>query len=367
MATLVTIRTPAGERWVLAIAGDRFVDPDTVDIDREFATSELWALPGLADAHAHLTMTNPSDIGGLSDETMIRNIPATSWAHVERGVLLILDKGAGSDLSLITLHHDEDLRPEAEVAGALIRPAGGYMPGFGAEVSPNELSEHVRTKASKAGGWVKIIGDWPRRGQGPVSNYSLEQLAEAVEIVHAAGARVAVHTMAFAASDAVAAGVDSIEHGPFLTQDDLVSLGARNGAWVPTIANMESVREMLGPDSSGGRMFTEGLNRVRENLPLAEDAGVTVLAGTDLAIPHGTVSIEAERLHAYGLTSAAATDAASTNAYRYTGRTDRLSAGSPASAVFFDQNPYDRIETLQHPALVVHRGRLIEGSRAGLS
>ena len=74
-------------------------------------------------------------------------------------MLLILDKGGSTDLSIASLDHDADLRPHVEVAGAMIHPAGGYMPGFGVEVEPDELVEHVRTVADTRGGWVKIVGD----------------------------------------------------------------------------------------------------------------------------------------------------------------------------------------------------------------
>lgn len=364
MSLLLTIRPLEGSPYPLAVDGAMFVTPDDSsegNLD-EIDTSSLWALPGLADSHAHLTMTSPRDIAGITEDAMLANIPRTAWAHVDRGVLLIMDKGGGSDISLVSLDHDLDVRPEADVAGAIIHPAGGYMPGFGAEVEPDDLVEHVREKASKRGGWVKIVGDWPRKGIGPVNNYPLDRLTEAVDVVHEAGARVAVHTMAGSASDAVAAGVDSIEHGPFLTQDDLRTLAARRGAWVPTVVNMLDVIKMLGADSSGGRLFVQGLAQMRENLPLAEELGVTVLAGTDMAVPHGEVSAEAIRLREYGLSDRAATDAASISAYAYTGRTDRLQPGTLADVVFFADNPYDNVEVLANPALIIHRGRIIEHS-----
>ena len=362
MATLITITPPSGEPYPLAIEGTHFVDPADTVIDGEIDTVGLWALPGLADAHAHLTMTTPDDIKGISDEHMLANIPVHAWAHVERGVLLILDKGGGSDLSLVSLDHDADLRPHIEVAGGIIHPKGGYMAGFGVEVEPDDLIDHVRNVASTRGGWVKIIGDWPRRGRGPVVNYPFDRLTEAVEVVHAAGARVAIHTMAHAASEAVAAGVDSIEHGPFLTGDDVTALAARGGAWVPTIVNMLHFVDVLGADSTGGRMFLDGLDRMRDNLPLAESLGLTVLAGTDMAVPHGEVSTEAMRLHEYGLSHGAASAAASTSAYAYVGKDDALAAGRVADAVFFDRDPFTDVSVLAAPQLIVHRGRIIGGA-----
>lgn len=358
MSTLITIRRSGSDPYEVAIDGNRLIEPDE-SVTEEIDTSRWWALPGLADAHAHLTMQVPSDIHGITEEQALANIPAMAWAQVERGVLLILDKGGASDLTLRSLELAEDVRPHVEVAGALIHPAGGYVSGFGAEVEAEDLIEHVRSRAETRGGWVKIVGDWPRKGEGPKNNYPLDRLAEAVEVVHAAGARLAIHSMAHSASDAVAAGVDSIEHGPFLTAEDLRRLAARGGAWVPTVVNMIGVRDTLGADSSGGRMFTEGLERMRVNLPLAESLGVTVLAGTDMAVPHGEVAIEAQRLREYGLSDRAAADAASVAAYRYTGRSDRLGPGDPADVVFFASDPHEDVTTLTKPVLVVRSGSLI--------
>lgn len=359
MATLLTIRPLEGEPVRIAIDGTLFADPEEVTIDSEIDTSGLWAVPGLADAHAHLTMQVPRDIHGISEEQMRANIPAMAWAQVDRGVLLILDKGSASDLSLLSLDHDADLRPHVEVAGAIIRPAGGYVSDFGAEVEPDDLIEHIRTRAETRGGWVKIIGDWPRKGEGPKNNYPLDRLTEAVAVAHEAGARVAVHTMAYAASDAVAAGADSIEHGPFLTSDDLGVLASRGGAWVPTVANMLDVLNTLGRDSSGGKLFIEGLERMRENLPLAESLGVTVLAGTDMGVRHGEVSMEAKRLVEYGMSNRGATRAASLDAYGYVGMTDTFRPGATADAVFFRDHPYDDVSVLADPAIVIRRGRTI--------
>lgn len=358
MEALLTIRPPEGDTYRIAIDGHRFADPSD-DIDDVIDTASLWALPGLADAHAHLTMNSSSDIKGITEEAMLTNIPLNAWAHVENGVLLILDKGGASDLTLVSLDHDADLRPYVEVAGGLIYPTGGYMAGFGLEVEPDDLVEHVRTKAVTRGGWVKIIGDWPRKGLGPLNNYPLETLSEAVDVVHEAGARVAIHTMADAASDAVAAGADSIEHGPFLTANDLRALAARGGAWVPTIVNMLHIIDMLGPDSSGGKLLLKGLETMRYNLPLAEELGVTVLAGTDLAIPHGDVAIEATRLKEYGLSNRAATEATSTSAFAYVGRSNSIRPGKTADVVFFEENPYENVATLRHPKLIIRRGNII--------
>ncbi len=309
-------------------------------------------------------MDSIENVDAITDDTMRESIPRNSWAHLEHGVLLLIDKGGKSDVSVAVLDHDADLRPHVEAAGAMIAPAGGYYPDFGAEVEPDDLAAHIATSAATSGGWVKLVGDWPRRGQGPVNNWSYDVLVEAVEVAHNTGARVAIHSMAHSASEAVAAGVDSIEHGPFLTEEDLAILAARGGAWVPTIVNMYKLVEMLGEDSSGGRMFMAGIDRMRTNLALAESLGVTVLAGTDMAVSVGKVAVEAMLLHEHGLSDAAALASVSTDAYAYANRPTSPTIGHDADVVFFEDSPLDDLSVLSHPALIVRRGRVVGGSRA---
>ena len=352
------IHLPYADPYEIGVAGSRFVEPDRSTADLP-DTTDLWALPGLADSHAHVSMTSLADFDAITDDSMASTIPANTWAHLDHGVVLILDKGGKTDATLMMLDHDADLRLHIEAAGAMVHPAGGYYDGFGTEVEPDDLIDYIGAAASLRGGWLKLVGDWPRRGQGPVNNWPIDVLREAVEVTHAGGARVAIHSMAHSASEAVAAGVDSIEHGPFLTDDDLRSLATRGGAWVPTIVNMLHLRDMLGADSSGGRMFQEGLDRMRSTLPLAEDLGVTVLAGTDMAVPPGEVATEALRLREYGLSNQGAARATTTSAFDYVGRSDRPRVGEEADAVFFDENPFEDVAVLARPRMILRRGNIV--------
>ncbi len=104
----------------------------------------------------------------------------------------------------------------------------------------------------------------------------------------------------------------------------------------------------------------DGLANLRELLPEAERLGVTILAGTDLAVPHGDVAEEAVKLHEYGLSAAAAVTAVSTAAYDYLGADRRLAPGSPANVVFFADDPQDHLETLRDPQVIIRAGRVVK-------
>lgn len=359
MRTLITVTEPGGQPVPLVIEGEHFTNPDEGPIDTEIDTVGWFATPGLADCHAHIGMSTMAEMLDLSDDDYRHNAKRNAWLQIEGGVLLVADKGSGSDVTLEILAAPPTERPEAVMAGRIIAPAGGYYAGYGHEVDEAGLIDAVRAVDDRAQ-WVKIIGDWPRKGKGPQANYTEAALTKAVEVAHAAGRRVAIHTMAPAGvRSAVDAGVDSIEHGPFLSVDDLAVLAARRGAWVPTVTNIEFLRDYLGADSSGGRLMAESLANLRRLLPEAERLGMTVLAGTDLAVPHGRIAAEAIKLHDYGLSAAAALNATSTAAYDYLGFDRRLAPGSPANVVFFADDPRQNIATLGEPQLIIRAGRAI--------
>jgi len=210
---------------------------------------------------------------------------------------------------------------------------------------------------------LKLVGDWPRKGHGVVSNFTEAQLGVIVAAAHRRGLRVAIHAAGpDSPSPAVAVGVDSIEHGLFLSQDDLRVLGARGGAWVPTIAAMEGIRETLGTDSSGGRLLTAGLNNVRDVIGIAASHGVQVLGGTDLHLSHGTVSLEAERLEAYGLSAESALAGITDNGYRYFGSDRTFGSGQSADVVVCRADPRHDLTTLRDPSFVMRAGHIIARS-----
>jgi imidazolonepropionase-like amidohydrolase len=195
---------------------------------------------------------------------------------------------------------------------------------------------------------------------GPVVNFDEAELRAAVAVAEAAGAKVAIHAMApETPSLAVAAGVHSIEHGLFLSPEDVSALGRRSGMWVPTLLRAEATLAQLGAASTGGRLFTEGLARLRSMLPIAIEAGVSVLTGTDLVGSPAQVAAEALRLRDYGLTARQVVESVSIEGHVATGRDAGFNPGTPANAVLFPADPVVEPEVLAHPAMVVRLGRVI--------
>lgn len=337
-------------------APSRVDDPDVLDCTTQYA------LPGLVDAHAHLQANGVAEMVAAGEPDPAE-MAANAQAQLAAGVLTIADKGSKSDSTLEMLQFDPRRRPKLEMAGEIIVTPDGYYPGFGKVVAPEDAATAAEAATRTPATWVKFIGDWPRRGIGTVSNFELEHLAAAVTVAHAAGCRVAIHTMApGTAHDAVTAGVDSIEHGLFLTRSDLDALGARRGAWVPTIAAMEAAAESLRPGSSGQALIRDGLDNVRDLLKHARTAGVRVLAGTDLALRHGDVATELVRLVDYGLSPGDVVEAALFEALTYLGFASGLEIGDPADLICVSADPREDLTVLRAPSLVMRMGRVVATS-----
>jgi hypothetical protein len=282
-------------------------------------------------------------------------------AALAAGVTLLIDKG-WRDATAVNLvdHLPADERPEIEAASVMHAVAGGYYAGFAKEIAPGAIARDVEAAAMTGRGWVKLVGDWPRPGQGPLPNFSEAELSVAVEVAALGGARVAIHTMApDVPSMAVRAGVQSIEHGLFLTSDDIRDLGERGGMWVPTVVQMEAIVIQLGSESSGGRLILEGLQNVQALLGEAVEAGVHVLTGTDLAISSAEVAKEAIRLSEMGMSPESVVRAVSVSGFEAVGGSPRFEPGESADVVLFSANPVDDPGVLGHPTTIVRKGSLV--------
>ncbi|HEY3231431.1 MAG TPA: amidohydrolase family protein, partial [Roseiflexaceae bacterium] len=312
-----------------------------------------WALPGLVDAHAHLSL----DFGGArlcqgSDELIAANLEA----HSKAGVLVVRDTGMVPGARI-----DRRLArgPHILTAGRFLAPAGRYHAPLYKAVGPEQLVAAALAEVADGATWVKVIADFPGPDGNwfaPRVNYAPDALRALVSAAHDAGARVAAHVSGPFVAEVVRAGVDSIEHGPLIDADLLTVMAQRGTAWTPTLLTVAGVLDQLAmTNSSIGAQAREALARLNETLPLAAQFGVPILAGTDES-PPGSVAREVAQLRRFGLSAVAALAAASTAARAYLG----LPAFSAsADLVTFAADPRSDPEALAKPAAVVRAGRRI--------
>jgi imidazolonepropionase-like amidohydrolase len=233
------------------------------------------------------------------------------------------------------------------------------------EVEPDGLADAVTEEARAGDGWVKLVGDWIDRSLGEQADlkplWPRDALGRAVRRVHEAGARVTVHAFSRAgAADALAAGVDCIEHGTGLDAALMAEAARRGVAVVPTMIQ----RGNFAAIAAGGARFPAWrahLERLHaERLDQAAAlwrAGVRLLLGTDAgtAIPHGSIAQEALGLAAAGVPASHVVSAATWSAREFLGFPG-IEEGASADLVVYSSDPREDIAVLARPKAVILRG-----------
>jgi imidazolonepropionase-like amidohydrolase len=306
-----------------------------------------FALAGLVDSHAHPSVTADDGEPFLADRRYAEN---KLDEYAARGVTLIRDAGGLSTVTLDFARSPMPARPLVTAAGRYLSTADRYFPKMYVPTSPDQLLDAIRDEVAAGAQWVKIIGDFPHWGEaGPVRDslamtYDVDTLRQAVQTAHSLGARLALHSM-LPAADLVAIGVDSFEHGHALSREDVEALGARAGAWTPTLSATMFHRDH--PDPVVRDRVSALSERLRDVLPHAVAHGVRVLAGTDV---YGTIDQEIRLLAEFGLTVEQAIAAAGSVARDY------LGIAPEGDLVTYDTDPRSNPEVLASPAAVVIRG-----------
>lgn len=345
--TVVRVRghaLPDGE-WVDLYAEDDRWTSDPVPGAELVA--EGWLLPGLVDAHTH---PGAEALGEPLDEDTLRR---DLHEHVTSGVTMIRSPGLAGDPPS-WFGRDPDV-PRAVHAGPWLAQHGQFFDGWGRRVDHADLP-HVAAAQAGLTGWAKLIADW-----GPDDDpIPVEVLSAVVREVHAAGGRVAVHSQQSAGgAAAVAAKVDSLEHGMCLDPALLARMAEQGTALTPTLSVITGSLEMARarPDSPRRSWYVEGASVHGQLAAAAAEAGVTLLAGTD-SRPHGRIADEIRALAAAGVPRHDALGAGSWTARSYLGL-DGLVPGAPADAVVYDADPRTDLSQLDAPRAVVLRGRLV--------
>ena len=308
-----------------------------------------YVLPGLVDAHAHLTI-DMSDTGlpTGSDELVRANLRAQRDA----GVLLVRDIGRVRDENLPAGADD----PELHQAGRFLGPANGWVPELHVATPPEALLDTVVAQLAKGVHWIKVVGDW-RYGAEIRQNYETDLLREVAVLTRSGGARLAVHALGpDACRAAVEAGADSVEHGCHLDADLLAAMAERGAAWTPTLSAVTSPPPADATDEDRRRQ-ADRIDSLRAHLPRAVALGVPVLAGTDTAA-HGSIAGEVALLVEFGLTPVDALRAATTAARAFLGA-PALEDGAPADLVTYDADPREDPEVLRHPRAILRAGRRV--------
>ena len=221
--------------------------------------------------------------------------------------------------------------------------------------------------AVRGDGWVKLVGDWISRETGDLApSFPTGAFADAIAVAHEHGARVTAHCFGHEVlGGLIEAGIDCIEHGTGLGEDQIETMATRGVALVPTVMQLDKFPEYAAAGRSKFPAYASTITdlyvRRRDTIMAAYDAGVALYAGSDNGgiSRHGNLAGEVIAMTSLGLPADYALGAASWRARAWLGWNAGLDEGAPADFVVYDANPLEDLSVLLRPSVVVLRGRVV--------
>jgi imidazolonepropionase-like amidohydrolase len=352
----------------------------TIDLPNE------WITPGLMDAHVHLTLTEvtggnaPFESFYLKESSTFRGLRGLKNAQDLLRAGFTTVREVGNDANYAT----EDVKraiqagmfdgPTILSAGKIIAPFGGQSTAIPAEQgpfwryeyidadTPEEMRKAVRQNIYYGVDVIKLVAD-----NSPF-HYSVEEIKAAVDEAHHAGRAVAVHVFGGeAAQNVIDGGVDSVEHGFFLTDRQLQQMKQKGIFLVGT----DTPRAQLDVEGTSGGIFPPPevlAPTIIDRLRRAYRIGVKMAFGTDtvIEIPNKTrADLMLDYLavwRAAGVPNQDILKCMTINPaelLRINQQRGSLAPGLAADIIAMPANPLDDIEALRKVNFVMKDGKVI--------
>ena len=367
-ASVIDVRTGAVQRGAtVVLRGGRIesVGPGAAPAGvRVVDLKGRHLVPGLIDAHVHVATLPQMRAALESGVTTVRSAGVSHFADVGLRELVRRGYAAGPDVVATGYHVRPALAPEFFLD---FPDLGDLMGGVG---SGDAVRRAVRANLSRGVDWIKTLAT--ERAGTPDTDprkqvYSQEELRMLVVEAQAKDLPVMAHAHGAEGADAaVRAGVRSIEHGTYLTDETLQLMATQGTYFVPTADIVNDLAEAGGDYDNAGLVRRGQMMRpiLKAAIGRAATLGVKIVAGSDTS--YGPTSIarvarEAGVLVEAGLSPLQALQAATvTNAemLRLEKQIGVIAAGFEADILVVDGNPLDDIRALLDPLLVISNGRL---------
>ena len=303
-------------------------------------------LPGLIDLHVHLVWDGGPDPAATNaaDGAHLTVVKAVEHARrtLRAGITTVRDVGSVRDIAIAVARAVEQgvfPGPRIVAAGQTLIMTGGHDPFWGLPVDgPAEALKGVRRQVAAGAGVIKLSatgGVYGRAVGEAVGQAELdrEEIAAICREAHKFGLRVAAHAIGEAGiANAVHGGVDTIEHGHFLTPALAGEMARRGAALVPTLFVYRQIASRPGVPAYAREKAAAIVERHRQAVEIARAVGVVIGAGTDAGspeTPHPSLVEELACLVNAGLTPAEALVTATSAAARVLGLGDRLGTVAP--------------------------------------
>src|SRR6267143_775942 len=379
-----------GERIVAAGSGVQ-VPPDAQVIDLGDAT----LLPGLIDAHVHLTSESQDDFAKAYVEDVMmfpteRTLLGRMYAQrtLQGGITTARVLGA-ADLTDYGLKRAIELGfaqgPRLLVAENPIGSRGGHADGYPAPpahlvprgvaqgicAGPDQCRDAVRWQLKYGADVIKLMvsgGVLSLTDPVDVPQLTPEEAAAIISEAHAWHRKAAAHCHGDnAAKVAIAAGVDSIEHGSFLKPETLAEMKRRGVVYIPTLMAAENVERRAKENKLPPLIAEKALaaaGSLTRTFQTAVKLGVTIGMGTDSGVSlHGFNAHEITLMVKNGMPAAQALQAATVVDARLLQMEDRIGKLAPgylADVIAVPGNALQDPSAVERVSLVVKGGRVVK-------
>ena len=350
--------------------------------------SNATVLPGLIDAHVHLT----GDPDAQGYKNLAASVPrnalfgaANGRRTLHAGFTTVRNVGAGgyADVALRdAINNGDVVGPRMRVAGHSLGITGGHCdnnllpPRFnhfsgGVADGPWEIRKKVRENAKYGADLTKFCATGGVLSKGDSvggQQYSLEEMVAIVTESRQHDRRVAAHAHGTEGiKTAIRAGVDSVEHGS-LIDDEGIRMARDAGTFLVMDIYVDTYILEMG-EAAG--FLPESLDKERivgqaqrDNFRKVHEAGVRMAFGTDAGVyPHGNNAKQFAYMVQYGMTPMEAIQAATVNAAEllgWPGDVGAIESGMYADIIAVRGNPLDDIRELEDVRFVMKGGEVFK-------
>ena len=329
------------------------------------------AIPGLIDAHTHLTFywdrtpgTTPwGQLGTLGPAVTVFLAQENARKALETGVTTVRDLGSSDNMDLAMrdlIRRGALVGPRMFVAGNGLHISSspykiGAVPDPGQCDGVAAVQRAARQQLAAGADWIKLYGSTGSdQDVTGFQTFTYEEMKAAADVAHFAGKRIAIHSYGpDGARDAVRAGANTVEHAIDLDDATLAAMARQGTIYVPTVEHNRyyiAHKDEFGYDAATVRALDAYVAKNFETLKRAIRAHVKIAMGSDAVFTgFGENTRELAWFVKAGMTPAQALQTATTTGAQMLGQENELGAIAPgylADLVAVEGDPLQDIEAV---------------------